>query len=392
MAEAIDIRRKVLFIIDSLTCGGAEKSLVSLLSQLNQDKYELYLWLRNPVGIFLKSVPRNITIVKQPEYTLAEIMKLKIAEAYYSVMWRFNRIIGKHEHQAETLYKCVGRAMKVPAGKWHVVVAYQQGLPTYLLADKFHGCKKLAWVNVDIFNAGYDARFNSRFYGKIDLIVSVSDALRKVINLRLPEFSDKCHVVYDIINPDMVRSMAQEPAERLKTNADEYVLVTTGRLVHQKNYNIAVEAASELKKRGVKFKWFFIGEGGERAHIEQAIMDLDVNECVSLLGEQSNPYAYMRQADIYVQTSSFEGFGMAIAEAKILWKPVVSTNFSVVHNQLTHEKNGLIADMNGKSIADNIYRMITDDALRNSIIAEVNREENTTCSTEVKKVEQLIDA
>jgi hypothetical protein len=69
----------------------------------------------------------------------------------------------------------------------------------------------------------------------------------------------------------------------------------------------------------------------------------------------------------------------------------VSTNFGVVYNQLTHEKNGLIANMNGKSIADNIYRMITDDALRNSIITEVNREENTTYSTETKKVEQMID-
>jgi glycosyltransferase involved in cell wall biosynthesis len=391
MIATIEVRRKVLFIIDSLTCGGAEKSLVSLLSQLNQDKYELYLWLRNPVGIFLKSVPQNITIVESPEYTLAESVRLKIAEAFYSLIWRLNRLIGRHEHRAETLYKCVGKAMKVPTGKWHVVVAYQQGLPTYLVADKFHGCKKLAWVNVDIFNAGYNARFNSHFYSKIDQIVLVSDALHEVMSKCLPLFSDKYHVVYDIINPDMVRSMAQEPTKRLKTEADEYILITVGRLVLQKNYIIAVEAASELKKRGVKFKWFLIGEGGERAHIEQAITDLCVKECVLLLGEQSNPYAYMCQADVYVQTSSFEGFGMTIAEAKILGRPVVSTNFGVVYNQLTHEKNGLIANMNGKSIADNIYRMITDDALRNSIITEVNREENTTYSTETKKVEQMID-
>ena len=99
----------------------------------------------------------------------------------------------------------------------------------------------------------------------------------------------------------------------------------------------------------------------------------------------------MAQADVYVQTSKFEGFGMTIAEAKILGKPIVSTNFDVVYNQITHEKNGLIAEMNGKSIADSIYRMITDNELRNSIIEEVNREVNTTHHTEAKKVEALID-
>ena len=46
----------------------------------------------------------------------------------------------------------------------------------------------------------------------------------------------------------------------------------------------------------------------------------------------------------------------------------------MVYNQLTNEKNGLIAEMNGKSVADNIYRMITDDALREAIIAEIKKE------------------
>lgn len=98
----------------------------------------------------------------------------------------------------------------------------------------------------------------------------------------------------------------------------------------------------------------------------------------------------MEQADVYVQTSKFEGFGMTIAEAKILGKPIVSTNFDVVYNQITHEKNGLIAEMNGKSIADSIYRMITDNELRKSIIDEVKRENNITHLTEAKKVEALI--
>ena len=146
-----------------------------------------------------------------------------------------------------------------------------------------------------------------------------------------------------------------------------------------------------MKQQGLKFHWYLIGEGPERVNIEKQKQMLGVEEEVILLGLQTNPYAYMAQADIYVQTSRFEGFGLTIGEAKILGKPVVSTNFDVVYNQLTHEKNGLIADMTGESVAKNILRLIEDNELRETIITAVKKEENTTYISEVVKVEQLID-
>ena len=107
---------------------------------------------------------------------------------------------------------------------------------------------------------------------------------------------------------------------------------------------------------------------------------------------KTNPYPYMACCDVYVQTSLFEGFGLTIAEAKILGRPVVSTNFDVVHDQITHGENGLIADMTPESVAENIIRLFEDDDLRNHIIANVKKEENTTYISEVEKVEKLLDA
>lgn len=52
-------------------------------------------------------------------------------------------MVGKSEYWGETYYKSRGWAIKVPKGKWDVVFAYHQGLVTYVVADKFHGCKKL---------------------------------------------------------------------------------------------------------------------------------------------------------------------------------------------------------------------------------------------------------
>ena len=384
------MRKSILFIIDSLTCGGAEKSLVSLLPLLNQEKYKLYLWTRSPGGAFASLVPKHVHIVNQLEYTIFDHLKFKFGGILYSIMFRWNKLIGKNEHTAETLWKCQGWALKIPAGNWDTVVAYQQGIPTYLAANKFTDCKKIAWINADIFKAGYNTKFNSKFYQKFDYICPVSDVLHKMMDMRMPEFSEKYITVWDIINPDLTRKLAKESCVNLRKDNGEYIFVTTGRLVPPKGYDIAIEAAKILKENGVKFKWYFIGDGPERQKIEHGIKTNELLNHIVLLGLQTNPYKYMEQADVYVQTSKFEGFGMTIAEAKILGKPIVSTNFDVVYNQITHEKNGLIAEMNGKSIADSIYRMITDNELRNSIIEEVNREVNTTHLTEAKKVEALI--
>lgn len=386
------MKSKILFIIDSLTCGGAEKSLVSLLPLLNKDKYDIYLWMRSPGGAFMPLVPNNIHIVEQPSYNVIEKTKMLLGRLSFSLKLRINKLFGKAEHGAETLWKCQGWAMKVPEGKWNVVVAYQQGLPTYLVAEKFSGCKKLAWVNANVFKAGYNTNFNIKFYEKMDCIVPVSALLHKLILDKIPQFKEKYHLVYDVLNPQIIKDLGNEQVRTLKSEQDEWIFVTTGRLVPPKGHDIAIAAAEELKHKGVKFKWFFIGEGGERQNIERMINEKGLKECVILLGMHTNPYAFMRQADVYVQTSKFEGFGMTIGEAKILGKPVVSTNFDVVYNQLTHEKNGLIADMNGKSVADNIYRMITDDELREAIIAEIKSEHNTTYITEAKKVEEMFDA
>jgi glycosyltransferase involved in cell wall biosynthesis len=162
-------------------------------------------------------------------------------------------------------------------------------------------------------------------------------------------------------------------------------------LVPPKGYDIARKAASILKQHGIKFHWYFVGEGPERTNIEKWKNELGVDTEVVLLGLQTNPYAFMAQADIYVQTSKFEGFGLTIGEAKILGKPIVSTNFDVVYNQLTHEKNGLIADMTGESVAENILRLLEDRELKETILSTVQKEENTTYLSEAVKVEQLID-
>lgn len=384
--------KRILFIIDSLGIGGAEKSLLSLLALLNQQKYHVDLWIRQRGGELEGTVPVGVEEVAAPAYSPIERLLHHIALLHYSVTYRLQKLFSRQHHLAETLWRCTGWATKIPNKDYDVAIAYQQGMPTYLLAEKIHARKKIAWVNTNMVAAGYDMDYNRQFYAKADHIVTVSKELMKFVCTSYPQLAKKTECVYDTISPALILQQSDviTPPPTLR-NGEDLLLVTVGRIATPKNYPLAIEAARLLRDKGLSFRWYIVGDGPERTYIERLIAEQHLQQQVTLLGALPNPYPYMRQCDIYVQTSSFEGFGLTIAEAKILGKPVVSTCFDVVHDQLRHGHNGLIADMTAESVAENILRLVNDEGLRRQIIRNVEAEKNTTAETEIKKVERLLD-
>ena len=382
--------RRILFIIDSLGVGGAEKSLLSLLSLLDKQRYQLCIWILHRGGQLEQFIPDGVEVMKQPSYSIIDKVFNSISHYLYAIVYRFQSLVGIKRHLSETLWRCSGWAMKVPKGEFDVVVAYQQGIPTYLL-HKVNARKRIAWDNVNMKNAGYDMHFNEYFYVEIDKIVTVSQELLTLMLNAYPSLKDKLVCVYDILSPLLIHQQAMKDVDVIRDKKGITILATVGRLVPQKQMALAVEAAYRLRLKGLFFRWYIIGEGSERLKLQNLIQQYKLEDEVILTGMLTNPYPYMANCDIYVQTSAFEGYGLTIAEAKILGKPIVSTNFDVVHDQLEHEVNGLIADMNAESVAECIFRLATDNVLRQRIVDNVLKEENTTAITEINKVEALFD-
>ena len=374
-------KREVLFLIDSLTCGGAEKSLISLLPLLDYSKVQVDLMLVRRGGVFERYVPREVNVVTlfQPETIFYRIGLL-----WFSILLRVMR----KRHGAEVRWMAMHGVYGTLKKEYDVAIAYQQGFPTYYVAEKVQAKRKYAWVNVDLGKAGYNEQYNYQFYHVYDKVVPVSDVLCDMLKGTGYVDSAKLYTVYDILNVDLIWKMSRESLEG--SSRHEVTIVTTGRLAPQKNHVLAVETAAILKKKGMDFVWYFVGEGSERIRIERLIQQYALEKQVRLVGMKPNPYPYMAMADVYVQTSSFEGFGLTINEARILHKPVVSTNFPVVYNQIKDGENGLIAEMTPESVAEKILMLINDDALRERIIDATKREVNTTSVTEPQKVMDLL--
>ena len=121
------------------------------------------------------------------------------------------------------------------------------------------------------------------------------------------------------------------------------------------------------------------------------ISEYALTKNVILVGATDNPYVYMKNADIYVQTSRFEGYCLTLGEARILNTPVISTKFDVVYNQLVDGENGLIVDMKPKAIAEAIERLSKDSVLQEHIVDNLKKEKKGNIE-EIEKLYNLLNS
>ncbi|WHY85191.1 glycosyltransferase [Neobacillus novalis] len=395
------MKKNLLFVIDSLNCAGAEKSLVTLLSLLDYSKYTVDLMLFGHGGELEELVPKEVNILKPLKYTEFAALSMKQAITYsvshinfkmFSSRMKYSLGIRKKKfsnpQKARIFWQSVSNVIENNPKAYDIAISYAQGIPTFYVADKVEARKKYAWVNTSFRLEGQEKLFQKKIYDQYDKIVAVSESAREILLETFPYYSNKINVIFDINNPDSIYKMASIG----DSYEDQYKgmrILTIGRLAKGKGYDIALEACKKLKERGLKFKWYALGKGPLKKEIEEYIKVNDLSEHFILLGVKSNPYPYIKNADLYVQTSRFEGFGLAIAEARMLNIPVVTTRFDAVYNQMVDGKNGLVVDMSSDAVCDGILKMISDHELRDSVIEYLHSEKKGNVE-EIDKVYQLI--
>lgn len=385
----------ILFVLDSLTCGGAEKSLISLLNNIDYKKYNVDLLLFKRGGAFEKFLPKEVNLLEVPEYFKflngEYIGSIKNKAIYLSKRIKTSlnlRINDKSKstiHSEQIVYQSINSSLKPINKNYDIAVAYSQGLPTYFVAEKVTAKKKLAWINCNYIKTMYDKDLDNEFYNKIDKIIVVSKFIYDSMSNMKYGYKDKLKIILDIVDPKLILDMSlEEEAKELKENND-FKILTVGRLATVKGYDLAVKAASLLKSDNLKFKWFIIGEGPERKEIEELIQKYDVKNEVILLGAKSNPYPYMRECDLYVQTSKKEGFGLTVMEAKILKNVIVATKFDTVNELLTNNVDGIIVDKDENSICEGINKVINKDDFYNEIKSNVDKLKEYSSVNEINK-------
>ncbi len=371
------MKKNILFVCASLKVGGAEKSLVNLLNMMDYMRYSVDLLLFQNQGEFLEQVPEDVHIIECGKMMKALYDKVpKTPDNISMTIYKYIATVVerlKHSayddlraHRWVRFYKKVCEPLEKD---YDVAVAFQSGEPSYFVMDKVQAKRKVTYFHTDISNIelAYDLEYD--YLRKFDLIVTISEKCVASIVKYFPEFSNKTVSLENPSSSEFVKKLAGNNIPKEYEQYKQAIkIVSVGRLVNIKGYDMAIDAAKILVDKGYDIQWFFIGEGVERKKLKKQIEDLQLENNCHLLGLKSNPYPYIRYADILVQSSRYEGKSVVLDEAKILEKLIVVTNYNSVEDQIEHEVNGLIAEMSETGIADAIERIVGDKNLVSSII------------------------
>lgn len=393
--------KKILFVINSLTIGGSEKSLVSLLNILDYDKYDVDLLMLKRGEVFEKYVPNKVNILDIPKYyeflgnkkiKISPFKKMKYiyCRIKCSIQLRTNRYKKQVINNQQIFYKNQKNILEKLDKRYDVAIAYAQGFPTYLVADKINASKKIAWINCDYTATLYDKKMDEGFYDKFNKIIAVSEnGKQSIINVN-KKYEKKIEVIRDIVDSKLIRKMSKE---KIKKFDKKYInILTVARLViTYKGYDILIKTAELLKKNNYKFKWYVIGDGPDKKEIEKLIRHHNLIDEVILLGSKDNPYPYMKECDIYVQTSRKEGFGLTVIEAKTLKKPIVCTNFNSAKEIINNNIDGLIVNIDHISIFEGIKKYIKDTEFKRKVQSNLNKLNECSLSNDINKIKRLIE-
>ncbi|UMB55465.1 glycosyltransferase [Lutibacter sp. A64] len=373
--------KKILFFVESLHCGGAERSLLSLLNNLDYSGYEVRLMVLKKGGEFEQFVPKHLTI-ESVAINLSLIARIK---------FKIARVLNFKEktHNAQLFWKIAKNKVPKLDLDIDIAIAWGQGFATYFVAEKIMAKKKFAWVNIDFAKAGYNIKIDTPIYNKFDKIVGVSVFVKESMQKFIPP--NKVISIRNIIDKDDILKRAEDKVS-IKFSTDSINIVSIGRLAIQKGFELSVQAAKILSDLGFNFRWYIIGEGNERAYLEKLIKELNLENKFILLGFRDNPYPYVKMCDVYVQTSHFEGLGRTLIEASILNKPIVTTNFPTAYSILEQDKTGVITEMNSKSIAGGIEKIMTDLDFKNYLIKNLEEQQDNQKEKTLREVKNLIES
>ena len=370
--------KKLLFIINTLGCGGAERAMLNLFSRLDSNKYEISLFVITGQGELRRELPENVRLMnkKYKEVSVLtkkgrrlltlSVLKVGIGKALFLrrapyLIKNFFIMLKKGKILLDKLFwRLLSDGAPKIQEEYDLAVAYLEGGATYYVADYVKAKKKAAFVHIDYEKAGYTRELDLDCYEKFDRIFTVSDEVKEHFLRVYPEYECKTSVFNNILNQERIKKMADQ-GEGFNDGFKGLRILTVGRLTRQKRYDIAIEAMKLIKEKiSMPIRWYVLGEGDLRQELEQQIKSAGLQNDFILLGVKNNPYSYIKGCDLYVHATEFEGKSIALQEAQVLGKPILATDCSGNREQIENGTDGILCELDPGQVCEKLLYMINN--------------------------------
>ena len=361
--------QKILFVVPILPgIGGIETALLNLIRNIDTEKFSIDLCVYGNYIAIPEKIPEYVKVIpgtKEMEYCYVPyktvVDKLHgIEKAQLYIIKGFKSKFGiqtvvklvKHKYHFEQYDVAISFANDA------VLEGQFVGGGNEIVADCVNARVKIGWIHNEPYRCGCTKEYYEKIYSKFDYIVNVSEACKKMFDEIVPSLVQKSRYVYNTFAISDIKRKAE--LEKPSLSTDKFQIVTVSRIENnQKRIDRVVEVCKVLLEKGYNlFHWTVIGDGPDYEMIKNQIADKGMQKYITLLGYRANPYPYIKNADILVQTSEFESFGMVLKEAFICGTAVITTNFEAAKEVVDDGKNGFIVEKSAEAIAYKIIELI----------------------------------
>ncbi len=364
--------KRILISIRDLNIGGVQKSLVELLKAFNQEidseKIQIDLLCLNSNGILKNEInPKVKIIVPNKKFRIFGLSNAETKKKQFTFIKRsFWALWSKMFSNKLPLRLALKNQSNL--GDYDIAISYATTIDGHsmyagwseLILEKCNAKKKIVYIHNDYINSALNNTNTYKLLKQFDKIWFVSKSCEKSFLESFKEFEGKTDYIYNFIDIDRVKKLANEECD-FKKNTECLNFVSVSRLSPEKGHVRTLNALKKLKDDGFNFVWHIIGDGPEKQAIELKINELNLQTNIIMYGAKANPYPYMKHANFLMLNSLNESFGIVLIENMLLGKTVFSTN-TIAADEIIKD-NGIVCENSEQGIYKELKKIMEKPAI-----------------------------
>lgn len=319
--------------------GGLEKSLVSFLSNMDYNKFDVTLVTTYPRihDVYLNLIPKSVKLVHLLD---EKILNYKPTPRYKNPKFIYSQLGSK----------IISRKILKLIDMFDIVIDYEPFIVIkhLMMFNVYPKSKIIAWHHNDFQNLLNDfiLKFNKSyhkiFFNYVDEILFVNNISRNELeSSRIDKAKTKMHTVYNGMDFEKIQYNSSLAIDKdyLKLFNTNYILMVA-RLDDQKDHETLIKAFSKIKIKFSDYNLIFCGAGKKLLELNNLCKSLGLESCVHFLGAIANPYVWIKNSKCFVLSTNYEGLPIVVNEAMLLNKPIVVSNIPTCLESINYNKCG----------------------------------------------------
>ena len=363
-----------IFTLD-MTMNGASRALIEMLKRLDYRKVAIDVYIPIPDGEYMNQFPPEVHLIHVPRYkkNIPGLMRQVVRHPVHFLRASIQGI--RLRPGVNKIVECDAASKRMPPVDkvYDVAISYRHyNIDTFYVINNLKAKRKFFWIHGEVCLSSKEVSILDKYYKKYDRIFAVSQTAKDSFLHYFPQYSEKCKVAYNVIDREEYYRLAKQGPHF--STKDKPIILSIGRLSEEKGYDLSLDACRILKEKGMNFIWYIIGDGKERIYIQKEIERLSLQHEFVLLGMVENPYGYLEDCNIYVQSSRSESYCLTLAEARSFFRPIVTTDIPAAREQLRQNQTALFSDLNAKDLAEQIEKLLVNKVLREELTSNLKKE------------------